>query len=153
MTATIVSTRRNENSLASRIKSISYLDNILAKKEAVKKGFDEAILLNSKLLVAEGSVSNIFVVKNNIIYTPPLEDGALPGVVRHVILNELKTDHIQIIEHQVDKKMLFDADELFISNALLGVKPIHKLDNKNYDKPADIARGIAKALGEQFNYI
>jgi branched-subunit amino acid aminotransferase/4-amino-4-deoxychorismate lyase len=153
MTATIVNTRRNENSLSSRIKSISYLDNILAKKEAVINGFDEAILLNSKSLVAEGAISNIFVVKNNMIYTPPIEDGALPGITRYVILNELKIKDIQIVEHHIDKEMLFNADELFISNALLGVKPIHKLDDKNFDETFDVTTLIANTLRYQCDYI
>lgn len=129
MTATIVETKRNENSMASRIKSTSYLDNILAKKEAVLKGYDEAFLLNSKFNLAEGSVSNIFVIKSKMIYTPFIQDGALPGIVRHVILNLLPLNDLNIIERHISTEMLYDADEIFITNSLLGIRPIKKVDN------------------------
>lgn len=153
MTATIIKTRRNENSLASRIKSISYLDNILAKKEAIDKGFDEAFLLNSKRYLAEGAISNIFIVKNGIVYTPPIVDGALPGVIRHIILNDLTLKNLTIKEEHIKSNELLSADEIFISNALLGVKPIHKLDNIKFQESFEITNIISLALKKQFNYI
>lgn len=153
MTATIVTTRRNEGSLSARIKSISYLDNIFAKKEAVDKGFDEAILLNSKSYVAEGSISNIFMVKNNTLYTPPVDDGALPGVTRHIIINKLNLDGIEIKEQHITVDMLLNADEVFISNALMGVKPISKLDNKILPDNFCIANLLSAALRDKYNYI
>lgn len=152
MSATIVNTRRNEYTFASRIKSISYLDNILAKKEALSQGFDEAFLLNSSSHLAEGSVSTVFVVKNNTVYTPPLTDGALPGVIRHVILNRLKLDGLILKEKTVHTGMLDDADEVFISNALMGVKPIHRLDEKTFAAPYSVATEISVALRTQYNY-
>lgn len=153
MSATIVKTQRNENSLTSRIKSISYLDNVFAKKEAVANGFDEAFLLNSKKYVAEGSVSNIFIVKNNSVYTPPIIDGALPGVVRHVILNDLKIQNIRIKEVTINVKELMDADEIFITNALMGVMPIHQIDTKKLCSDFHITHHISNAFNEKFNYL
>lgn len=153
MSATIVETRRNEHSQASRIKSISYLDNILAKKEAVLKGFDEAFLLNSKLNLAEGAISNVFVVKDGVVFTPPLIDGALPGVVRHVILNALVLDGISLVEEHISTKMLYNADEIFISNALLGVRPISKLDDYSLLGPFNITELVSCSLKAQFNYL
>ena len=152
MTATIVGTRRNENSLASRIKSISYLDNILAKKEAVSGGFDEAFLLNSKSYLAEGSLSNVFMIKNKTVYTPPIADGALPGVIRDIILNELILD-IEVKEQSIDTDSLLNADEVFITNTLIGVKSIIKLDKKIYQEPFVTTRLISAALKKQFNTI
>lgn len=153
MTAIIVDTRRNESSLASRIKSISYLDNIIAKREAVSKGFDEAFLLNSRSNLAEGAISNIFIVKNNHILTPPIIDGALPGVTRHVILNDLVLDDIKVKEQHINTDMLLDADEVFITNALLGVKPIHMINNKLFSNEFQITNLISSSLKEQFNCI
>lgn len=86
--AIISSVRKNENSISHMVKSISYLDNILAKKEASSRGADEAFLLNSKGNIAEGTISNIFTLKGDLIYTPPIHDGALPGITRRIILND-----------------------------------------------------------------
>lgn len=151
MNATIVETRRNENSLSSKIKSISYLDNILAQKEALSKGFDLAILLNSKSNVAEGAISNIFAIKRNKIYTPLICDGALPGVVRHVLLNVLEHSQYSIHEKTITVNELYDADEVFITNALLGVKKIARIDEIKYMK-GDITSEIQKQFIKQFSY-
>lgn len=129
MTGSIVQTRRNENSLSSRVKSTSYLDNILAKKEAVLKGFDEGFLLNSKSLLAEGACSNIFVIKNNSVSTPFITDGALPGIIRHTLLHLLSCNTIQVKEEHITAEMLLNADEVFITNALMGIKPVSRIDN------------------------
>lgn len=124
LTALVVKTRRNENSISSKVKSISYLDNILAKKEAIDAGYDEAILLNSKGFVSEGSVTNIFIIKNNEIYTPPLESGALPGITRKVLLEH----NPNIIEKDISLDFLFDADSIFLTNSLMGIKPVVKIN-------------------------
>ena len=153
MTATLVTTRRNEYSQACSIKSISCLDNILAKKEAVSKGFDEAFILNSKLNLAEGAISNVFIVKNGIVYTPPLIDGAMPGVVRHVLLNKLTLNNIRFKEEPITTKMLYDADEIFISNALLGIKSICKLDNYILYGPFKTTELVSSSFKSQFNYV
>lgn len=153
LTATIVNTKRNENSLTSRIKSISYLDNIFAKKEAVTHDFDEAFLLNSKQNVAEGSISNIFIVKNDTVSTPPIIDGALPGVVRHVILNELNIEDLKIQETHIGVEALMDADEIFITNALMGVKPIHQIDTKKLNPDFPVTTQISNTFKAKFNYV
>ncbi len=153
MSAAVVETRRNELSMASRVKSISYLDNILARKEAVIKGADEAFLLNSKGFLAEGSVSNVFIVNNKTVSTPRIDDGALPGVVRHVILNELNLDEIKIKEEEISLEMLLNAEDIFITNALFGVMPINQINDKKIENGPSIAALISKELIERFNYI
>ncbi|MBA2710153.1 MAG: aminotransferase class IV [Tatlockia sp.] len=151
MSATIVNTRRNEGSLSSKIKSVSYLDNILARKEAVNKGFDEAFLLNSRMHLAEGAICNIFIVREGTVYTPQIEDGALPGVMRRIILKDLPLSGIKVIERSIDVDFLLNSDEIFISNALLGIKPIHQLDCKAYLPPFSITKLISDSLKDTFN--
>jgi branched-chain amino acid aminotransferase len=153
MSSAVVETRRNELSMASRVKSISYLDNILARKEAVLKGADEAFLLNSKGLLAEGSVSNVFIVNNKTVSTPRIDDGALPGVVRHVILNELHLNELTIKEEQISLEMLLNAEDIFITNALFGVMPINQINDKKITSSSAIAILISKELIKSFNYI
>lgn len=138
MSASVVLTRKNENSVSSQIKSTSYLDLILAKREAVSKGFEEAFLLNSKGNLAEGAITNIFVIKGNKIYTPSIADGALPGITRHIILNELHFDGLSIQEESITLDFLKQADEIFISNALLGIRAIKVLDDLALTTPYQI---------------
>lgn len=149
--ALIVKTRRNEHSVTSRIKSISYLDNILAKKEALKEGYDEAILLNSAGNVADGSISNIFMIKDNQIITPLITDGALPGVVRALLLAELK-DKFSFVEKTIAPHELMCADEIFLTNALMGIKKVCKLNHRkfNFSKVTNIIQSI---LQEKKNYV
>tara|TARA_R110002126_G_scaffold290506_2_gene447655 strand:- start:40017 stop:40889 length:873 start_codon:yes stop_codon:yes gene_type:complete len=130
LTAKIVNTKRNENSISCQVKSISYLDNIMAKKEAIDAGYDEAILLNSKGFVAEGSITNIFVVKDDKIFTPTIESGALPGITRRVLLNDL---HLDIKEMDISVDFLFNSDEVFVTNSLMGIKVISKIDKQEKD--------------------
>lgn len=138
MSASVVLTRKNENSVSSQIKSTSYLDLILAKREAVSKGFEEAFLLNSKGNLAEGAITNIFVIKGNKIYTPSIAEGALPGITRHIILNELHFDGLSIQEESITLDFLKQADEIFISNALLGIRAIKVLDDLALTTPYQI---------------
>ena len=116
---------RNSNSKLSYIKSLNYLENIIEKEDAIKSGYDEVIFLNEKGFVAEGSMSNIFVVKEEKIYTPNIENGLLPGVVRKFIVQEF-----DVIEKEITVEDLFDADELFITNSLLGIMGVSKLEDK-----------------------
>jgi branched-chain amino acid aminotransferase len=147
----IVKTRKNEHTIAAQVKSLSYIDNILAKQEAMKQEYDEAILLNTASNIADGSISNIFMVKNNQIITPPICDGALPGVVRAILLEEFHQD-FSIIEKSISPTDLILADEIFLTNALIGIKPVNKLNLKCfYSFP--FANKISNILREKKNYI
>ena len=149
--ACIVNTRKNEHTAASRVKTISYMDNILAKQEAMSQGYDEAILLNTASNVADGSISNVFMVKDHQIFTPPVSDGALPGVVRAILLEEFSSD-FSIIEKSINPNELKQADEIFLTNALMGIKSVHRLDNTDYPA-SSIANTLSVLLRDKKNYI
>lgn len=127
--AMIVNTRKNEYSLTSKLKSLSYLDNILAKQEAVKLGYDEAILLNTSLSIADGSTSNIFMVKDQYIFTPKISDGALPGVIRSILFDEL-SPLFTIKEASLSVHDLYSAQEIFLTNALMGIQSLNQFNEK-----------------------
>lgn len=150
-TALIVKTRKNEHSLTSKIKSISYLDNILAKKEAVEAGYDEAILLNSGGNIADGSTSNIFMVTGTQIITPLITDGALPGVIRTILLEEFKTEFC-FVEKTITPDELMLADEIFLTNALMGIKKVCQLNHRTFNF-SGIINSIQSALRERKNYV
>jgi branched-chain amino acid aminotransferase len=149
--ACIVSTRKNEHTPAARVKSISYIDNILAKQEAMTQGYDEAILLNTASHVADGSISNVFMVKDNQVITPPVSDGALPGVIRSILLEEFNQD-FSMVERSISPEELKLADEIFLTNALMGIKSVEKLDTKRFSS-FSFAAQLSARLREKKNYI
>lgn len=149
--ACIVNTRKNEHTAASRVKTISYMDNILAKQEAMSQGDDEAILLNTASNVADGSISNVFIVKDQQIFTPPVSDGALPGVVRAILLEEFSSD-FSITEKSINSGELKQADEIFLTNALMGIKSVYKIDNTDFSS-CSVAKKLSSLLRERKNYI
>ena len=125
-----VSLRRNETSPLCRIKSSNYLECILARKEAKAKGGDEALLLNTLGLVAEGSVGNLFYVKDGILITPDLASGILPGIVRRRVLELADCAGIHIEERNVWPEELLEADEVFLTGSLLRLQSVSHIDNQ-----------------------
>lgn len=149
--ALIVKTKKNEHSLSSQIKSLSYLDNIFAKQEAMDKKYDEAILLNTANNIADGAISNIYIVKNKQIFTPAISDGALPGVVRSILIEELR-NFFSIKEKTISLEEILYADEVFLTNALMGVKHVNKLNNIKLCN-FNISFAIRDALKQKKGYI
>jgi branched-chain amino acid aminotransferase len=116
---TIVSRiRRNEQSPLATIKSLNYLDNILARREAAAQGADEALLLNTNGNVSGASAANLFLVDGERLLTPPLSDGALPGTVREAVI-DLMVD--QIDERPITLKDVDACQECFLTSALLAL--------------------------------
>ena len=125
---------RPSKNLTSRIKSLSYMDNILARKEAVQAGADEALLLNEKGHVSCAAAANIFVFENNRWVTPLISDGALDGIVRREILNMSKLDGVSIIEQSLTLAQVQEADHLFICNSLTGAVPVIEINGVTKEK-------------------
>ncbi len=138
----IVKVRQNENSPVSGIKSISFLNYILARFEAKKDGLDDAIMLNSKSEICESTISNIFLVKGRQLITPSLESGILPGITRKAILGLASRAGLRPREKKVTTKELYSADEVFLTNSLMEVMPVVKVDNRriNTGKPGIFTR-------------
>ena len=113
---------RNEMSPLSQLKTISYLENFIARRESDSKNANEAILLNSKGFVAEATISNLFVVINGQLTTPRVEDGALPGVMRANILSQL-----DCIEASIKPQIFSEASEGFLTNSL-SIRPLISVD-------------------------
>ncbi|OGO52138.1 MAG: hypothetical protein A2148_12580 [Chloroflexi bacterium RBG_16_68_14] len=126
--AIIVPVRRNETSPLSRVKSLNYLDNLLAREQARSAGADEALFLNTQGRLADGSASNVFLVKGGELLTPPVEDGALPGVTRGALLELAKGAGLGSREATLVSDDLLGADEAFLTNAVAGVLPLVSVD-------------------------
>ncbi|MBL8644366.1 MAG: aminotransferase class IV [Rhodospirillaceae bacterium] len=106
-------TRRNEHSPLTRIKSTNYLDNIIARREAADKGADDAIMLNTAGRVAETTIANVFALIGGGLVTPPITEGALPGLMRADVLKLGRGEELPLTV-----EMLTNATEVFLSNAL-----------------------------------
>jgi branched-chain amino acid aminotransferase len=130
------STCRNEASPLSRIKSLNYLDSILALQEARRRGADEAILLNSQGRIAEASAANIFLIIQGNIRTPPVADGALPGIMRAALIARFG-----VIEASLTLADLRAAQAVFLSTAL-GLRAVASIDEQELDLQNPALRSV-----------
>lgn len=127
--AIIASTKRiDADSLIPSTKSLNFLNNIMAKMEADNRGADEAIMLNSKGKVVEGTISNLFAVKGGKLRTPPINDGLLPGVTRKVVIELAAKNNIDFAEISIWPSDLYQADELFLTMTSAGIMPVTFID-------------------------
>ncbi|RLI70404.1 branched-chain amino acid aminotransferase [Archaeoglobales archaeon] len=149
--AVTVATRRNAiDALPPNIKSLNYLNNILAKIEANAKGGDEAIFLDHNGYVSEGSGDNVFVVKNNAITTPPIINN-LRGITRAVVIEIIQKLGIPFYEANIGLYDLYTADEIFVTGTAAEIAPIVAIDGRRVGdgKPGK----ITKKLIEEFRKI
>jgi branched-chain amino acid aminotransferase len=142
----IPATRRNfKEAINPRIKSLNFLNNILAKIEAKKKDAYEAIMLNVYGKIAEGTISNVFFYKDGILCTPSIECGILDGITRGIIINIALREGIKVKEGKFTKKDIYSAAEVFITNTTLEVMPVSKVDDQKY-----AVGGITKLLHKAY---
>ena len=106
----------------------NYANAALARMEALENGFDEAIMLNSQGKVAEGSAENIFIIKDDIIQTPPLSAGGLEGITRDSIIQIIEENNGSVIERDLERDDLYTADEIFMTGTAAEVKSVTQID-------------------------
>ncbi len=124
-------TRTHESIMPPQAKVVAnYANSILAKVDALKHGYDEAILLNMDGNVAEGPGENVFIVKGGKLLTPPISSGVLVGITRDSIIKIAKGEGIRFEEKDISKKELYSADEAFFTGTAAEVTPIREVDGK-----------------------
>jgi len=128
-------------SLDSRIKSLNYLNNILARMEAIESGFDEALLLDINGYVAEGPGENIFIVKGGGLKTPKANQ-VLDGITRRTILELAARNGIPASEEDLTLYDLYTADEAFLSSSFGHVHPVSEVDGRPIDSPGPLTQRI-----------
>jgi len=126
--ADITRFRRNSQSLLSRFKVLNYLESIMARNEAAPRSFSETVFLNESGYVCEGAVSNIFMVKGNKLMTPSLDCGVLPGITRKIVLELAGYVGLGVQEGKFKEDRLKDSDEVFVTNSLIEMIPVIKID-------------------------
>lgn len=129
--STISKIRRNVFSPLTFMKTLNYMDNIIAKQEATEAGCDEAIILNTRDRLCEGSMSNVFFIKNNRLYTPNVGNGLLPGIVRQAVIDKIAPAiGMEVFQGEFDSAQLIEADEAFLTNSVMQVMPLVSVDGK-----------------------
>ena len=126
----------------------NYSNAALARVEALKSGYDEAIMLNYSGKVAEGSAENIFIVKNGMIKTPPLDADILNGITRDSVIQLIRSDGIKLIEKNITVNELLKADEVFMTGTAAEVKSVTKIDRITIGKgkPGIITKTLQKSF-------
>ena len=154
---TASTTRNLHSALNPAIKSLNYLNNILAKIEATNAGCEEAILLNAEGFVAECTGDNVFIVKEGHLLTPPLSAGALYGITRRVVMEIAEESGLVVSEPNLTRYDLFNADECFLTGTGAELMPVVKIDGRviGTGKPGRVTgrlvaqyRALTKVNGE-----
>jgi branched-chain amino acid aminotransferase len=151
MDVVTVATRRNiPEAINPRIKSLNYLNNIMARIEANLAGVPEAIMLNNEGYVAEATGDNIFIVKNGVLITPPSFVGILEGITRNTVMGLAAEQGIPVREQLFTRHDLYIADECFLTGTAAEVIPVVKIDGRQIGggKPGPVTTDLIRSFRE-----
>ncbi len=147
---TVPTTRNLSEALNPQIKSLNYLNNIMAKIEAVNAGYDEAIMMNSLGFVSECTGDNIFIVKRNQLFTTPQYMGTLRGITRDAVLEIAREEEIATHENVLTRHEVYNADECFLTGTAAEIIPVVKIDGRliGEGKPGKMTLNLIKKFRE-----
>ena len=147
---TVATIRIHPAALSPRIKSLNYLNNILAKIEAINAGCLEALMLNANGLVAECTGDNIFIVRKGVIFTPPETAGILKGITRGVVMGLAREEGIEVREENLTRYDLYTADECFLTGTAAEIIPVVRIDRRQIGPgtPGPITSRLRKLFNE-----
>ncbi len=150
---TCATRRPTPASLSPQVKSLNYLSNVMAKIECIQAGALEGIMLNEQGYVAECTGDNLFIVKDGVVYTPPISDGALDGITRKVIFDLCEQEGIEIREKTMGRYDVFVADECFLTGTAAEVIPVVGLDSREIadGKPGPLSQLLVTKFRELAN--
>lgn len=142
----------DQNNPLLKHKTLNCLQHFLEKQAAQGASFDECIFINIDDNVCEASTSNIFIYDGNSILTPPVEDGLLPGIIRAILPHIASSIDLEVREVSISKDKLFEAREAFLTNSLMGIMPLVRIENTYIGNgvPGEIFRALSKNLWEYF---
>jgi len=138
--------RNHPLALPPQVKSLNYLNNILAKIEALDNNVPEAVMYNHEGYVAEATGDNVFIVRNGVIYTPPVEVGSLEGITRAVVIRLAKKEKLAVVEKNLTKVDLYICDEFFLTGTAAEVIGVVEIDGRiiGDGKPGPITKLLRK---------
>jgi branched-chain amino acid aminotransferase len=143
---TVPTVRNLHSAVNPAVKSLNYLNNILAKIEANNAGVEEAVMLNAEGFVAECTADNLFIVKNGELFTPPLSAGALYGITRQTVVGLAQEAGLKVSEPNLTRYDLFNADECFLTGTGAEIMPVIKIDGRviGSGKPGALTRKLVE---------
>ena len=138
--------RNHPLAIPPQVKSLNYLNNILAKIEAFDAGVPEAIMFNHEGFVAEASGDNVFIVKNSVLCTPPIQAGSLEGITRTVVMSLAATEKIEVVQKNLTRFDLYVADEFFLTGTAAEVIGVVEIDGRKISdaKPGPVTQLLRK---------
>lgn len=125
--------KRNPYSPIVYLKSNNYLENLLERQRAKELGFDESIFFNINQRVCEGTISNVFFIKNKTVYTPSIECGILSGILRNKVIEIINNLDLKLSIGEYEKQDLYNADEIFLTNSLMDIMPVSLLEDRKFN--------------------
>ena len=141
---------RNERSPLSRLKSLNYLDNVLAAREASAKGADDALLLNGAGNVACTTIANVFAISGERVVTPPETEGSMPGILRRIVLETARSLGLDPTEATLARADLDRADEVFFTNSVRLIRSVTELDGRAVGgRSPDALNALSASLAER----
>ncbi len=148
--ATCATRRPTHDTLSPQVKSLNYLNNVMAKVEAIQAGAEEGLMLNDRGLVAECTGDNVFIVRNGTILTPPISAGALDGITRKVVFDIATLLDIPMREAEISRHDMYTADECFLTGTAAEVIAATKLDQRliGDGKPGPVTARVIAAFRE-----
>ncbi len=141
--------RRNEFSMSNGIKALSYTDGVLALLEANAKGGEDAIFLDTRGHVSEATASNVFLVKNDAVRTPPISCGAFPGITRAFVIELLDGLEVPVSDDPVSPAELAEADEVFLTSSIREIAPVDTIDGRTLEAPGPLTTAVIGAFAAQ----
>lgn len=136
---------RNETGALAGVKSISYAENVLALAEAKRRGCGEALLANTRGQLCEGTGSNIFVVLEGALLTPPLASGCLAGITRLLVLRACESAGIPVLETDMPTSVLAQCEEAFLTSSTRHVHPISEINGRALAAPGPVTEAVRRA--------
>ena len=142
--------RNHPLAIPPQVKSLNYLNNIIAKIEALDNDAPEAIMYNHEGYVAEATGDNVFIVRDGVIYTPPVEAGALEGITRNLVIRLAKEENLEVVEKNLTRCDLYICDEFFLTGTAAEVIGIVEIDGRTVGegKPGPVTRRLREKFFE-----
>lgn len=118
--------------ILSNIKHNNYLPYVLAALDAKKEKWNDAIVLNTSGRICDTTSANIFIIKDNVVYTPPLSEGCVAGVMRRMIIKNLQNANWELVEQEINTEQLLSADEVFLTNSIYDIRWVQRIGEVNF---------------------
>lgn len=124
---------KKQTDVFSQLKHNNFLPYVMGSLFAKEMKCNDALLLNTESNLADSTIANVFIIKNNLIYTPPLTDGCIDGIMRNTVIRTLRLLHYQVIESSIQPEFLLDAEEIFLTNSIYNMRWASLINNHSLD--------------------